>query len=182
MKRAADVLRAALVSVLGSGYAPFASGTWGSLVATAIYLACVAAHETAGGGRLRLEVATALGALAASAIGVALGRWAIARYGRGDPKPFVIDEFAGQWVSFLLMPTSLAAGWWSFGCVVGLQFVLFRALDVLKPSPAREAERLPHGWGIVADDLIAGVYANLVGQALWRLTPMAAWLGVRLVT
>jgi len=60
--------------------------------------------------------------------------------------------------------------------VIGGQFVLFRALDVIKPPPARGLERLRAGWGILLDDLVAGAYANVLGQLLWRATPLAAWL------
>ncbi len=63
------------------------------------------------------------------------------------------------------------------GVLVG-QFLLFRVFDVVKPPPARQAEALPAGWGILTDDLIAGVYANLVGQVIWRVTPLAGMLGV----
>jgi phosphatidylglycerophosphatase A len=49
-----------------------------------------------------------------------------------------------------------------------IQFFLFRIYDIIKPTPARQAESLPHGWGIVTDDLLAGVYANLTGQIIIR--------------
>ena len=74
----------------------------------------------------------------------------------------VVDEVVGQWVSLLLLPFTL----WT--AVAG--FALFRLMDVIKPWPARDLERLPGGIGIVADDLMAGVYANLllrVGLTGW---------------
>ncbi len=182
MTPAADWVRLAFVTVLGSGFAPFASGTWGSLVSVVLYAGLCGIAHVAGGGRPLLETAVVVGVLAGSAIGIACGPWAVSRFGRSDPKPFVLDEFAGQWLSLLYVPVSLNGGWWSFGVVVGLQFLLFRGFDIAKLSPAREAEHLPHGWGIVTDDLVAGVYANIAGQLIWRLSPAAGWLGVTLST
>ena len=53
--------------------------------------------------------------------------------------------------------------------IAGSAFLLFRLFDIWKPPPARRFERLPGGLGVVADDLMAGVYANLCGQLLWRV-------------
>ncbi|MDD4997871.1 MAG: phosphatidylglycerophosphatase A [Syntrophales bacterium] len=80
-------------------------------------------------------------------------------FGRKDAPCIVIDEIAGlQWTLFLVTPTVSH---------VALGFVLFRLFDIVKPFPARLfQDRLPGGCGVVADDLAAGVYANLVLQAL----------------
>lgn len=80
-------------------------------------------------------------------------------FGRKDAPCIVIDEIAGlQWTLFLVSPTVLH---------VALGFLLFRLFDIVKPFPARLFEnRLPGGCGVVADDLAAGVYANLVLQVL----------------
>ena len=86
---------------------------------------------------------------------------------RHDPGPVVIDEAAGIFVTLLWVPPGL------FTALGG--FLLFRVFDVLKPPPARGAERLPGGWGIVTDDLIAGAYANvalrIAGTLFVRLVP-----------
>lgn len=74
--------------------------------------------------------------------------------GMVDPGPVVIDEVAGQLITFLFDP---AGGWRS---LLGA-FLLFRFFDVLKPFPARRLERLPGGWGIMSDDIVAGLYAGL---------------------
>ncbi len=77
-----------------------------------------------------------------------------------DPRNVVLDEIAGQLLTFVFVaPFSAAAA------MAG--FVLFRLFDVIKPPPARQAERLRGGWGIMADDLIAGLYAAAI---LWLLT------------
>ncbi len=76
-----------------------------------------------------------------------------------DPRNVVLDEIAGQLLTFVfVLPTSAAAA------IAG--FVLFRIFDVIKPPPARAAERLRGGWGIMADDLVAGLYAAVI---LWLL-------------
>jgi len=137
---------------LGSGYSPFAPGTAGSIVGLLLFL------PLAG-----LAWPTQLAATAAlTLVGVfAAGR--VARLvGRKDPGLVVVDEVAGQWMTFVALPftpvTALAG------------FVLFRVMDILKPWPARELERLPGGFGIMADDVAAGIYAHLLlraGLAVW---------------
>ena len=132
----------------GVGYCPIAPGTAGSAVGLLL---------VAGLGYLpldRLWHVTALGAMAVGAF--ALGVWAADRgekfFGCVDPRQVVIDEVAGQIITFLAWP---GASWrW---LLVG--FVLFRIFDVVKPYPARRIERVPGGWGIMLDDVAAGVYS-----------------------
>ena len=77
--------------------------------------------------------------------------------GKKDPGVVVVDEVVGQWVSHLFLPFTPA--------VAAAGFVLFRVLDVFKPWPARQLESLPDGWGIMSDDVMAGIYANLLLHA-----------------
>ena len=175
-----DKLKAACITVLGSGHMRPAPGTWGSAVSVVLFagvwwLCAGIARE-----RWVLEAAVVVGVAVGSVLAVVWGEWAVARFASKDPHEFVLDEFAGQWVALLLLPMSLSAGLWTFACVVGGQFVLFRLMDIVKPPPARQLERLPAGWGILLDDLFAGAYANVVGQLVWRLTPTAGWLGAEL--
>ena len=135
------------------GFAPIAPGTVGSAAGLALFWAVRSTGST------WLEVAVLL---AVSVAGVAAASAAEARYRRRDPGLVVIDEVAGMLVTFLAVPVEFT------GAVVG--FVLFRLFDIVKPFPARQAERLPGGWGVMADDLVAGVYA----QVLLRL---GLWLG-----
>jgi phosphatidylglycerophosphatase A len=86
-----------------------------------------------------------------------------------DDGRITVDEIAGQWLALLLLP-----GGWVVG---GVAFLLFRLFDIWKPWPARLAERLPGGLGVVADDLVAGLYANLAGQLLWRVLLSGRGLG-----
>jgi phosphatidylglycerophosphatase A len=124
-----------------------------------------------------VELVLIAGVVVSSWLSVRWGPWAIAHFGDEDPHPFVLDEFAGQWVALLILPIGYHASGWAVACTAGLAFLLFRVFDVIKPPPARQAEHLPAGWGILTDDLVAGLYANLVGQLVWRLTPLGTWLG-----
>jgi phosphatidylglycerophosphatase A len=92
-------------------------------------------------------------------IGVWAGTRAEVFFGKIDPPQVVIDEVVGQFLTLAAVPNAswkwLAAG-----------FLLFRVFDIIKPSPARRAERLPGGWGIMTDDVIAGAYgAAVIGAA-----------------
>jgi phosphatidylglycerophosphatase A len=78
--------------------------------------------------------------------------------GRHDDPRIVIDEFIGVWAALLFLPATLP--------VLIAAFVLFRILDVLKPGPIRKAAKLPGGWGVVMDDVLAGVAVNLVLHGL----------------
>ncbi len=98
-----------------------------------------------------------------AAIGVFVSAEVSRQRGQQDPQIVVIDEVAGQLVTFLFLPVgalTLAGG-----------TVLFRAFDIWKPVPIRKLESLPHGVGIMADDLLAGVYANVVLQLVCRVLP-----------
>jgi phosphatidylglycerophosphatase A len=108
-----------------------------------------------------MSIVMASVALASSVVCVGYAPAAIAATGKNDPREVVVDELAGQAMTFLAigaMPVKqvwlVAAG----GCA------LFRIFDVAKPWPIRKLETLPKGWGILADDLLAGVYAWIVLQ------------------
>jgi len=154
MRQALDTASRLVATGLGSGYSPVAPGTAGSLVGLLLFL------PLAG-----LAWPTQLAAIAAVTLGGTLAAARVARgVGRKDPGLVVVDEVAGQWLTFLALPvtpvTALAG------------FLLFRLMDIVKPWPARDLERLPGGIGIMADDLAAGVYANLAlraGLAIWPI-------------
>lgn len=163
--------------MFGSGFLPLAPGTWGSLVAVVAFAAVWSLATAVGAPRAVVETVLLAGVIVSSWFSVRWGGWAIARFGSADPRPFVLDEFAGQWLALLILPIGYHANGWAVACAAGLAFLLFRVFDVIKPPPARQAESLPAGWGILTDDLVAGFYANLVGQLLWRLMPLGTWLG-----
>ena len=149
----ADRVARAIATLFGAGLSPVVPGTAGTL----------AALPLAVGLSLLLPL---WGFVVATSCVAAAGIWAAdrtaARLGLKDPGIVVIDEAAGLMVTLVGVPIDA----WS---VVGA-FFFFRAMDVVKPPPARQAESLPGGFGIVIDDLLAGVYANLLLRAaLWAL-------------
>lgn len=128
----------------GIGLAPVAPGTFGSLPGLLLAWALVRV-----GGQAALAVGIVVVTIAGTWSAHALSQ----RLGLKDPGVIVVDEIAGQ------MLTLLGIG--MTGSVLAAGFVLFRAFDVLKPPPARQLEALPGGFGIMADDLAAGAYANI---------------------
>jgi phosphatidylglycerophosphatase A len=109
--------------------------------------------------------------LVSSAVCVGYAPSAIAATGKDDPREVVVDEVAGQAVTFLASPLLVigAAPAGQVWLVAAGGFALFRVFDIIKPWPIRKLERLPKGWGILADDLLAGVYAWIVLQVCVRV-------------
>jgi phosphatidylglycerophosphatase A len=104
--------------------------------------------------------------LAGSILCVTCAPATITATGKADPPEVVTDEFAGQALTFVIIG-ALVSGHYLLSSVVGL--LLFRFFDILKPWPIRKIEKLPRGWGILADDLLAGVYAGIVLLLFLRL-------------
>jgi phosphatidylglycerophosphatase A len=104
------------------------------------------------------------GVIVSIALGVPAATLAARESGRHDPGFVVIDEVAGQWIALL----GCRADWRN----ALLALILFRLFDIAKPFPARQLERLPEGWGIVFDDVAAGLYALGVGWLLRHLIPL----------
>lgn len=164
------MIRRLFMTGLGLGYAPVASGTFGSAGAAAIAFLFWLGLSHAGISAAGMVVTLMMLTLVASIGCVVWGQWAVAYFGersrkKGDPGQVVIDEFAGQWLALLALPMT------TFGqtvAVFAVQFFLFRLFDVLKPSPGRQLEKLSAGWGILLDDLSAGIYANVIGQVVFR--------------
>jgi phosphatidylglycerophosphatase A len=150
-----DSLSTVVASGLGLGFSPIAPGTFGSALGVALFW-------PARGWPLWAQVA---GVLVLALGGVAAGGRLARRMGVEDPGRVVIDEVAGMWVSLLLLPFTPRTAL--------LAFVAFRVTDTLKPWPARRMEDLPGGWGIMADDLMAGVYANLLVRVALLVWPLA---------
>ncbi len=136
-----------------SGYFPFAPGTVGSAVALPMVFALRL------GGHVLYAVALALSvALAVYASSVAERTMQ-----RKDPSCIVVDEMVGMLLTLFLAPLAVPLSSWQ---VPLAGFVLFRVFDIFKPFPGGRAEKLPGGWGIVADDLTAAIYANIVVRVL----------------
>ena len=153
-----NLVRKLIVTGLGTGYLRPA-GTWGSLGACLVFLGAAWALDgrrvCVGGAMLALAAAAAAGC-------VALGPFTERAFGGKDPNRCTIDEWAGQAVSLVMLP--LGAGWADWLKAAGVAFAAFRVFDIVKPPPVRRLERIPGGLGIVADDIAAGVYANVFSQ------------------
>lgn len=138
----------AIATWFGLGFSPIAPGTLGTLAALPVYFAL------RGYGTI---------AVLAAAVAITLaGVWAagvVARLiGTQDPQIVVVDEVAGVLVALAFAPHTMTA--------VVLAVVLFRIFDMTKPFPARAAERLPGGWGIVIDDVVAGAWAAVLTEVV----------------
>lgn len=170
-ERPAGGWRLMAVTIGGSGLSPVAPGTVGSL-ATVLVLAGVLAIFYAAAGRSPTPVewngVLIAGLLFFSALCVALGPWTFAYFGRKDPGSCVLDEGAGICLTAMFLP--MYSGWRQAWVLLAV-FAAFRVFDVLKPPPAKQLEKLPQGWGILTDDLMAAVYANVACQVMLR------WLG-----
>ncbi len=122
---------------------------------------------------LPLNVAMTVLLAASSMACVALGRFAEQAFGKKDPGQCNVDEIAGQSLALLAMPVG---SWvWQPLVVAATAFVAFRFFDILKPPPIRRLEKLPRGWGVLADDLLAGLYANMAAQIVLRLIILRTW-------
>lgn len=168
-----------IATALGLGYLPKAPGTFGSLAGIALGWAAMTlsrlqfAPRVAATGELSNPAASwwinfAMNEFAMIVIVSFVGVWAADRTAkylqREDPQIVVIDEVAGQLIAYmgLATPRTFAVNW----KYLLLGFILFRVFDIWKPFPARQAESLPGGLGIMADDWIAGIYAAL---GLWAV-------------
>ena len=159
-----DRIKALLVTGLGGGYFPIAPGTVGSAVVAAAFFLVVYLS----GGDVALVNGVLVGILVFSCVVcVALGNFTERAFGKKDPGQCVIDEWAGQAVALLGAPLS-GAELVPTLTVTAIGFFAFRFFDILKPFPARRMEKLPKGWGVLCDDLIAGLYALAIVQ-LWRI-------------
>jgi len=148
---------ALVASLFGVGFIPFAPGTFGSLLTVAVYLILPRGLSQGSGW-----IWYGAGLLLLSAVSVWLSTQAEKCLGHDAPQ-IVIDEACGYLLAVLLLPKTLL--------VAVYALILFRAFDIAKPWPANILQRLPRGWGVVADDLAAGFYANVLLQILHRIVP-----------
>ena len=144
-----------IATFFGAGMGKPGPGTWGSVAAVLLWGAVAYLfHPTHNGLLLVLFIGIALSTVS----GVPAATIAARESGRHDPGFVVIDEVAGQWIALLGSPAD-----WRHGLIA---LILFRLFDITKPFPARQLERLPQGWGIVFDDVAAGLYALGVATLL----------------
>ena len=130
-----------------TGYMPFASGTFGSLAGLMIYY-------IPGFGKPVILIPAIIIFMF---YGIYVGSKFEKEYGK-DPAECTIDEVVGMWISLLLLPKNVYISIFAF--------LIWRAFDITKPSPARQAEKLKGGLGIMMDDVIAGIYSNIFVRAV----------------
>ncbi len=162
-----DKAALALATWFGAGYFPFASGT----LATALALPLVLLLAWAAGLH-GLESARWNGwNLAAAALLTWPGIWSAGRAekltGERDSHKIVVDEVAGTFLTLAFLPLG------AFQCLgtYAWAFLVFRILDVAKPFPIRQSQVLPGGWGVMVDDLLAGLAGGLVLMLVWKFLP-----------
>ena len=130
-------------SGLFTGYIPVASGTFGSLVAVFVYL-------IPGFEKLYIIIPSSV---LLFFYGVYISSKFELEYGK-DPSECTVDEFVGTWISLIALPKSVL--------ITLTSFLIWRALDIIKPFPARDSEKLKAGWGIMIDDVISGFYTLII--------------------
>lgn len=174
-------VRFLLVTVFGLGHLRPASGTWGSTppVAFALLLIWVlgldglSVHD-----QWIVNISLVLIGLIFSIVCVRFGAEAEQRFAKKDPRQVVADETAGQCIALLFLPwrpMTGTDGWtWNLA-LAATAFFAFRILDIIKPPPANQLQKLRGGLGIVADDLAAGVYALIVAQVVGRVVMERMW-------
>ena len=143
-----------------SGYFPIAPGTVGSAVGLLVYAAVAWAQSP---HMLTMPATEVLVILCLFGAGVWAGTTAERYFGGIDPGPIVLDEVVGMLITLAFIPVGLS------GALTG--FVLFRIFDVIKPFPARRLEALHGGLGVMADDAMAAVYANVSLRLVMALLP-----------
>ena len=152
------------LTVLGTGYLPLAPGTWASGVVLGVFVLASGVGCPVWGVGVIMLVLAGHGFWVTAAYG---GRF-IEKYGE-DPSLIVSDEQCGQAVTYLCF-------FWLGHTVGGIKeilyfgligFVLFRIFDIIKPPPVKQFDNMKGAWGVLLDDVMAGVYANVLLQVIW---------------
>jgi len=155
-----------LTSCFGLGFLPGAPGTWGSLPpAVAFGLVYYFGSNSAGQAPPYIAFLVMLAFfIAGSVFCIKFSDSAVTATGKNDPREVVADEVAGQALTFIILSFSIDAiqSVNRLIIVTAAGFALFRLFDIIKPWPVKRLEKLPAGYGILADDLMAGVYAGIL--------------------
>lgn len=130
-----------------TGYIPFASGTWGSLAALIIFLIPGFENPSVMVFMISLLIL----------VGVPIATKFEGFYGK-DPKECTVDEVVGMWITLLFVPKKI---WW-----IIIAFLIWRTFDIIKPFPADRFEKIKGGWGIMLDDIMAGIYSFFIIQLM----------------
>jgi phosphatidylglycerophosphatase A len=163
----------ALITTFGLGLLRPASGTWGSMPTVALAGAMMLAGARPCGGGVWPSVVyhgvLLIVLLVFSWVCVIFGDGAEVYFGKKDPGSVVADETAGQAIALVALPAAATGSFWHLAATLAIAFVAFRVLDILKLWPANGLQKHPGGWGILLDDLAAGVQALVVVQVAARV-------------
>ena len=157
--------RRLLASCFGLGWLPLAPGTWGSVPPVVVFI--LMQHFKVAASSVVVTMLSL--ALVGCIVCVSCAPSSITATGKKDPREVVADEFAAQAVTLVFAATAIGTLRYPLWVIAGGSFVLFRLLDIVKPWPIRRFEKLPEGWGVLADDLLAGIYAGIILLACLRL-------------
>lgn len=151
-----------MLSTFGLGFLRPAPGTWGSLPPPLVAAGALLAGAHAGWYYALTGAFFWIFAVSC----VIWGRYAETRFGRKDAAEVVADETAAVALALAAASPAIwnAPGAWAIYVFIALTFFAFRFFDIIKPWPARRLEMLPHGWGVLVDDLVAAVYAGIAAQ------------------
>ncbi|OPX29975.1 MAG: hypothetical protein B1H06_00620 [Candidatus Cloacimonas sp. 4484_143] len=145
-------------TLFGIGYFPKAPGTAGTLFAAIVYFALPDQWFISWQNSTLVLIAILIGSI------ISVFFISKAEEGLGhDNGKIILDEFWGYFIAVLFLPKTLI--------IIVAAFVLFRIFDIFKPEPVNVLQKLPKGWGVMADDVMAGVYANIVLQISIRIIP-----------
>lgn len=164
MMNTSGKIRKLFITGFGTGYLWPAPGTWASGVICALFLCLLWLF----GGGVIINAAMGLIVIFSTVGCVVWGDFTIKTFGRKDPCECTLDEFAGQAIALLFLQIGSVGDWRQHIIAVGIAFVTFRIFDIFKPPPARQAEKLSKGIGVVSDDIIAGVYANITSLIILK--------------
>ncbi len=145
-------------TLFGIGYFPKAPGTAGTLFAAIVYFILpdqwFYSWQNSILALIAILICSIISVFFISKAEIGLGH---------DNGKIVLDEFWGYFIAVLFLPKTLP--------VIIAAFVLFRIFDILKPEPVDVLQKLPGGWGVMADDIMAGVYSNIILQLAIRVIP-----------
>lgn len=137
-----------IATALGLGYSPIAPGTMGAIGGVTVYLLIINSLS-------QVNMILGLLIILFLFLGIIASNKLESEWGK-DPSKIVIDEVVGVWIALLFIPSE-----WQY--TLGA-FLLFRFFDIVKPLYIKRAEKLKGGWGVMFDDVLAGIYANIVIQ------------------
>ena len=145
-------------TLFGIGFIPFMPGTFGTLAAMVVYLGIPESWLNSFPNVMFFIILISILFL----LGVWFTKKAENKLGH-DAGSIIWDEFVGYFVAVLFLPHSLLMGVYAFA--------IFRVFDIAKPFPIKQSQNFPHGWGIMIDDILAGIYTNIFMQLLLIIYP-----------